>query len=487
MKYYRINPLIIFRHYGDFGYLTDNRNFGYNFIGEEFTLGDEIISETGADIISCLEKKPLSINEIINRVNSIFEDENGLRSDVINFLDLLCSKGFIIKGDSEEECVNHKLSVHFNTEEIFNSNTKRNSVQIIETQDFFAKRFGEFPFPTSVHIEISSECNERCIHCYIPHELKQDLMNKDLFFKVLNQAREMKLLHITISGGEPMLHPHFIDFLKGCRENDMSVNVLSNLTLLNDKIIAEMKLNPLLSVQTSIYSMQPNIHDSITHKNNSLNKTISAVLKLIENHIPTQISCPILKANYNSYKDVQKWATDHKISAAVDFSIIAQYNHKKNNLDCRLSSEELEKIISEKITNDTLFFEDLKKEIADNKMKTEDSYICSICNSSICIGPNGDVFPCVGWSNKIVGNIQNQNLNEIWFKSNEVKSLRTIRRKDFVECKNCTCKDFCTICMVRNSNESSTGNPFELNKYFCNIAKIKKKLYTKLQRTSISQ
>lgn len=154
-------------------------------------------------------------------------------------------------------------------------------------------------------------------------------MNKDLFFKVLNQAREMKLLHITISGGEPMLHPHFIDFLKGCRENDMSVNVLSNLTLLNDKIIAEMKLNPLLSVQTSIYSMQPNIHDSITHKNNSLNKTISAVLKLIENHIPTQISCPILKANYNSYKDVQKWATDHKISAAVDFSIIAQYNHKK--------------------------------------------------------------------------------------------------------------------------------------------------------------
>ena len=47
----------------------------------------------------------------------------------------------------------------------------------------------------------------------------------------------------------------------------MSVNVLSNLTLLNDEMVAEMKLNPLLSVQTSVYSMIPDIHDGITHKN----------------------------------------------------------------------------------------------------------------------------------------------------------------------------------------------------------------------------
>ena len=65
----------------------------------------------------------------------------------------------------------------------------------------------------------------------------------------------MNLLHITISGGEPMLHPHFIDFLRECRINDKSVNVLSNLTLLNDEMVAEMKLNPLLSVETSVYSM----------------------------------------------------------------------------------------------------------------------------------------------------------------------------------------------------------------------------------------
>ena len=98
MKYYRINQQVIFRHFGDFGYLTDNRNFGYTLLGNNYTLGDEIISETGADIISCLKKTPLSIDEIINEVIKIFEPEAELRSNVIEFLELLCSKGFIISG-----------------------------------------------------------------------------------------------------------------------------------------------------------------------------------------------------------------------------------------------------------------------------------------------------------------------------------------------------------------------------------------------------
>ena len=477
MKYYRINPLVLFRHYGDFGYLTDNRNFGYNFIGNDFILGDEIISESGADILSCLDKKPLPIEEIMERVFKIFGDVDNLQSEVTNFLDFLCLKGFIISGESAEECV-PKFS---------NKNKKQNiedgTNTPIETQAFFSERFGECPFPVSVHVEIVSECNERCIHCYIPHEFKQDLMDDSLFSDILSQSRDMNLLHITISGGEPMLHPHFIEFLKECRNADMSVNVLSNLTLLNDKIIEEMKQNPLLCVQTSVYSMQPDIHDSITHKKGSLNRTISSILKLVENHIPVQVNCPIMKNNYNSYKDVLEWAREHNISADVDFSIIAQYNHDKDNLNCRLSRDELIKVISDRVVEDSSYIDDIEKEVAENKKKVDRDYICSICNSSICIGAKGDVFPCVGWSNKVVGNIQTQTLKDIWFKSEIIKSLREIRREDFIGCKKCDAKEYCTICMVRNANESSTGNPLELSRYFCNIAKIKKDIYEKYIKT----
>ena len=472
MKYYRINQNVLFRHFGDFGYITDNRNFGYNLLGSNFTLGDEIISETGADIVSCLKKTPLSIDEIMNKVVEIFEPETELRSSVIEFLELLCSKGFILSGDSVEECSNCDAITRNDNQRLAEDDSNT-----IDTQEFLSKYYKERPFPTSIHVEIASECNERCIHCYIPHEFKQDLMDENLFNLVLSQAIELNLLHITISGGEPMLHPRFIDFMRKCREADMSVNILSNLTLLNNEMIEEMKLNPLLSVQTSIYSMQENIHDGITHQKGSLNKTVASVIKLIENHIPVLISCPILKFYVYSYREVKEWAVKHNISAGIDYSIIAQYNHNKKNINCRLSIEELKNFISEQFSSDSLFRDEIEKEITERRKKTGDDYICSICNSSICIGPNGNVFPCVGWSSKILGNIKSQSLQDVWMKSEAVKQLRAIRFKDFVNCRNCSSKDFCTICMVRNSNESSSGDQFELNQYFCDMAKIKKEIY----------
>ena len=472
MKYYSINQLVLFRHFGDYGYITDNRNFGYTLLGENFTLGDEIISEEGADIVSCLKKTPLSIDEIMDKVVEIFEPEAGLRSSVIEFLELLCSKGFILSGESAEDCINSGAVVRNGSQRFTEDDSST-----IDTQEFLSKYYGELPFPASIHVEIASECNERCVHCYIPHEFKQDLMDENLFNLLLRQAIELNLLHITISGGEPMLHPRFIDFLKKCRKADMSVNILSNLTLLNDEMIEEMKLNPLLSVQTSIYSMQENIHDGITHQKGSLNKTIASVIKLIENHVPVQISCPLLKNNVNSYQKVKEWATEQNISVGIDYSIIAQYNHNKNNINCRLSTEDLKNFISEQFSSDSTFRDEIVKEITERRKKTGDDYICSVCNSSICIGPNGNVFPCVGWSSKILGNIKSHSLQDIWLNSEAVKQLRAIRFKDFVNCRNCSSKDFCTICMVRNSNESSSGDQFELNQYFCNMAKIKKEIY----------
>lgn len=479
MAYYKINPLILFRNYGDFGYITDNRNFGYNFTGTNFILGDQIVSETGADILSCLEKRPLSLKEIMDRVSLLFEIEEGydLQKDIVEFLDLLNLKGFVIKGESLQECNKHNVSHIRVVNGIISQNLNKGEYELIETQEFLSKRFGESPFPTSIHVEVVSECNERCIHCYIPHELKTELMDDRFFYSILDQAQEMKLLHITISGGEPMLHPHFIDFVKKCRECDMSVNILSNLTLLDENMVKEMKKNPLLSVQTSIYSMRPEIHDGITMHKNSLKKTCSSVLKLIENGIPVQLSCPIMKANYDSYKSVQQWAFEHNIPVGFDYSIIAKYNHNKDNLNCRLSDAELYEFIADKMTNDSSYMEDIEKEIADNKKKSADDYICSVCNSSICISSQGDVYPCVGWSDRIVGNLHQDTLKNIWFKSEEIKELRSIRRKDIQECKSCTQKDYCSVCMVRNSNESSMGNPFEVSKYFCNIAKTKKILY----------
>lgn len=488
MTYYQIKPDTIFRNYGDFGYITDNRNFGYHFSNASYVLGDRIVSESGAVILSCLEKTPLSLSEIVSRAMKEFVDvdEKLLRSDAESLLQTLAEAGFIIKGESAEECRIRSYSTtrHEIIEESVEDDTLVKSSNT--TQAFFEKRFSKKPFPVSVHIEIVSKCNERCIHCYIPHEYKNQEMGAAMFFDLLDQCQDLKIQHITISGGEPMLHPQFVPFLMKCRECDMSVNVLSNLTLLDDDIICEMKRNPLLGVQTSIYSMKPEIHDAITNSRNSLQKTINGVVSLVKNGIPVQISCPIMKTNLDSYKEIKEWAAQYNVSVGYDYTLIGQYDGGAKNLCCRLSEEEVEKVIVDEITTNPNYKKELINETIENRNKTQDDYICSVCNSSICVAQNGNVFPCAGWQGYILGNIADRSLADVWYHSKKVDFLRSLKRKDFKKCEGCQQRDYCTVCMVRNFNESPTGNPLEVSKYFCKVAEIKKRLVEDISPLAIS-
>lgn len=76
----------------------------------------------------------------------------------------------------------------------------------------------------------------------------------------------------------------------------------------------------------------------------------------------------------------------------------------------------------------------------------------------------------------IINDAKETALNEIWNNSEKIQYLRKLRNKDFPKCIKCSDKEFCTMCMVRNANENSLGDPLVVNKYFCSIAKINKKI-----------
>jgi radical SAM protein with 4Fe4S-binding SPASM domain len=344
------------------------------------------------------------------------------------------------------------------------------------TQDFLEEYFKGRPQLTNLHIEITSKCNERCVHCYIPHDNKVSVIEPELFYDVLKQCKNMRLLHLTLSGGEPLLHKNFCDFLRKCKEYDFSVNVLSNLTLLNDKIIKEMKTNPLLGVQVSLYSMNSNIHDEITQIKGSFEKTKNAILKLVENDIPLQISCPIMKQNKNCFDEVIKWAEMHKIHVGDDYGIIARYNHSTQNLSCRLSINEIKEVINNKVANDAKYLKQIEIEVEKKKNTTSNDFVCSVCHSSICIADNGNVYPCAGWQDYVVGNVKETSLNDIWDNSEKVQYLRGLRNQDFPKCIQCMDKEYCTMCMVRNANENQKGDPLVVNEFFCNIAKLNRQI-----------
>jgi len=473
---------VIFRNYESFGYITDNRNFGYKQTNNnENHIGDKIISESGAVFLSVLGKTPQTIDELAEKINKQFTDVDirTIKNDAIELYSMLEQDGFILSGETFQKCNEKDTRFTYKTVEPEITQKKKSPIVVHhekETQNFFEEYFKGKPQLTNLHMEITNKCNERCVHCYIPHEYKVNNIEPDLFYDILEQCKNMRLLHLTLSGGEPMLHKNFCDFLRKCNEYNFSVNVLSNLTLLNDEIIKEMKMNPLLAVQVSLYSMDSHIHDEITQMKGSFEKTKNAILKLVENDIPLQISCPIMKQNKNCYDDVIKWAEKHKIQVGADSVIIASYSHTSQNLNCRLTINEIKEVINSKIANDATYLEQMEMDAEEKKQITTNDVICSVCHSSICIADNGNVYPCAGWQDYVVGNIKETSLQDIWDNSKKVQYLRGLHKKDFPKCIQCIDKEYCTMCMVRNANENPKGDPLVVNEHFCNTAKLNRQI-----------
>ena len=460
------------RRYYDVGYIISKSNFG-----------DRVVDASGAIFLTALSRKAQTLDELAAKIALSFMgvDNDTLIKDAADFYVMLEEDGFIVSGETEAE-LDYK-DTRFSYSTLEPKTIKKDFSPAIlrakkSSQEFLEEHFKDKPHLTSMQIELTSRCNERCVHCYIPHENKINDIDPLLFYDVLDQCRDMGLLNITLLGGEPMLHRNFPDFLRKAKDYDFSINILSNLTLLTDEIIAGMKANRLSSVQVSLYSMKAEIHDAITQVPGSFEKTKSAILKLIENDIPLQISCPIMKQNKNCYVDVLNWAHDHKVRAITDYIMMARYDYTTGNLDNRLSLEEVGTVINDIIANDGEYQEEMQNtdiETAEERDISND-LVCGVSVSSICMIANGNVYPCAGWQDYVCGNVREQSLREIWENSPKVKYLRGLRKKDFAKCLSCSDKAFCAMCMVRNANENPEGDPLKINEHFCKVAALNRKI-----------
>jgi radical SAM protein with 4Fe4S-binding SPASM domain len=470
------------RIYDDVGYIINCSDYG-----------DRVTDKSGSIFLRALARKPQTLNELVSKILCEYINANPaiVEKDAIEFYKLLEDDGFIVSGETEDEL--NKKDIRFSYDEL-NPKTIKNDFTPNKfradknSQDYLINHFKYNPHLMQFQVELTSRCNERCIHCYIPHKNKINDITQKLFYSTLDQCRDMGILNLTLSGGEPMMHPDFVVFLQKAKEYDFSINILSNLTLLNDKIINEMKANRLSSIQTSLYSMNPETHDSITNVNGSFYKTRDAILELIKNDIPLQISCPVMKQNKTSYIDVMNWASSHKLRVITDYIMMARYDHTTSNLDNRLNVKEIEYIMKTIIKNDMDYQKRLRKadftEIDQNNIG--DDTLCGVCISSICMGANGDLYPCAGWQNFIIGNICEKPLKEIWDNSPRVQYLRNLRKKDLPKCIRCKDRNFCAICLARNANENNEfsqvgtlGDPLKPNEHFCKIAEVNHKIVLK--------
>ena len=461
----------------------------YGYVTNQLTQFDRVYNSTGADFLREITREVRDVEDIVNHLMTIFTgvSRDDLRRDFIEFVQDLAKHRFVYIGETPEEIESQDLEFSYseNNPKTLTSmyNQETDQKVTMNTQDYFLEEVQGRPKISSLQFELSSRCNERCIHCYIPNAKK----NKGLDMptakvkNLLDEFAQMGGIHVTLSGGEVFLHKDILEIVKYCREKDLKISILSNLISLKDDDIPVLKDANLSLIQVSLYSTDPQIHDKITTVKGSCKKTMSAIEKLIDADIPVQISCPIMKTNKDTYLDVIKYAEDKGIKAQTDYVLMARADYSTDNLDQRLSMEETEKLLRQIIENDLSYRKGTLKQVPKSEAMMLDfekfkmQPVCSVGYDNCCIAANGDVYPCAGWQNYVLGNVYRQSLQEIWENSEKIKPLRQITESSFPQCLKCEAFDFCSRCLVRNFNETN-GDMFKIPQAFCDEAFLLKRL-----------
>lgn len=461
----------------------------YGYITNQLTRQDRSYNATGAEWLKEISREPQDVDDLASRVAAQYaEDEREtVKADFIEFIDSLAKHKFVVTGetvdelDARDEDFTYDVEVPKTVREDFSQPTAETVGR--STNDFFLEEIQGRPLISSLQFELSSRCNERCIHCYIPNEKKNrgfDMPTAKVK-SLLDEFAAMGGIHVTLSGGEAFLHKDIIEIARYCREKDLKISILSNLIALTDEQIEALRGLNISLIQVSLYSMDPEKHDFITTVKGSYEKTVASIEKLVAADIPIQISCPIMKANREGYGEVLDYAAKLKVKAQTDYIMMARADLDTENLANRLSLEETEVLLRDLIEHDIRYREETLQQlpVSDEIKYNREAYmkqpVCGVGYDNCCVTANGDVYPCAGWQDYVLGNVYKQSLKEIWESSERVKNLRKITQASFPQCVDCEARDYCARCLVRNYNESG-GDMFAINHHFCDVAFLNKRL-----------
>jgi len=224
-----------------------------------------------------------------------------LGEEAYQFL-LKCSQGERVSIKKEDEefiqyCLSEKL--------IFISETPVKTKRVPHPSPIPSLRYLEF--------QITDRCNLRCRHCYIGEGLHQDLPVEKIL-RVSKEFEEIQGLRLLLSGGEPLLHPHFWEINEILREYPFRSVLLSNGTLINKAAAEKLRVH---EVQVSLDGMKEG-HESIRGEG-AFEKTLQAIDHLLGANIRVSVATMIHRKNLKEFdelasliqsKNIEEWNVD---------------------------------------------------------------------------------------------------------------------------------------------------------------------------------
>ena len=292
---------------------------------------------------------------------------------------------------------------------------------------------------TTIYIEVTDACNLKCVHCYVTNRIKEPFrfhtIDVHSIENILNQAKELNVFRIILTGGEPFMHPEILKILEMIHEMNFMCYVMSNATLINDKNIYAVK-KYVNRVLISNYGANDESYEGVTRTIGSRRSYLHAIDLLKEHNVPYEERFVLLKENQND--------ADVFLERKLKIETCICGDHNENYAIAHRADEScLGKIFQSYHFGGELI---IKRGL--------DDLVCNAGKHSLTIKSNLEVVPCNNFG-LVVGTLSNGSLKEIWF-GNKLKEINEeLKFRYFIKCSRCEFKRYSLYLLPCNNYQEN--------------------------------
>jgi len=304
------------------------------------------------------------------------------------------------------------------------------------------RRALELGVPLSVQLDVTYRCNERCVHCYLDHDDHGEMTTAEIR-DLLEQLAEAGVFFLCFSGGEVLMRMDFFPILEYARSLLFDVKIKTNAFMIREKEADRMRELGVRTVQVSIYSHQPEVHDAITKLPGSLKRSLAGIRLLRERGMKTVIANVLMRSNLSDYAGVKALAQELGAEYTIDPTITPKMDGDRSILPLGIGGDDLRQVFRNgDLVGNVEEFCAPPPAVDDDVL---DGLSCSAGHTACYISPYGDVYPCVQFPLP-TGNVRKQKFLEIWRHSPQMNEVRSIHARDLPVCSTCTHPGSCTRC-----------------------------------------
>ena len=339
---------------------------------------------------------------------------------------------------------------------------------------------------TSVMLELTYRCSEKCIHCYNEGATRNDdekstrgdreELSLDEYKKLIDDLYEQGLVKVCLTGGDPFSKSFTWELIDYLYNKGIVFDVFTNGQRIVDDVKRLADYYPRL-VGVSIYSGIAEVHDYITRIPGSWERSMSVVRQLSALGVPMNLKCCVMRPNVKSYYMVADIAKQYGAGPQFEVSLTDSIEGDRCVTKyLRMTPEQLEIVLRD--DNVPLY---VGKEAPNygGQKKSMDRNPCGAGDNSFCITPEGNLIPCCAF-HTLFGNIKEQGVSDIIKESKELAYWRGLKLSDYEECGRYDYCAYCNLCAGNNFIEH--GTPLKASEVNCYMAKTRFNLAQQMMR-----